>query len=162
MSDGIRVSLKGAPEVAAMLKRVRNVPRMGGLPEAIAASYMERVELRYTLKTDPNGSKWADILPSTKATLMHRASLSGDGSVPGSLLDRNNPGLRSSLTRAQISGNWWVGFSRPYALYHEFGTRYMVRRGLLLGDPNTGEFGAADLQAMLDAGEKYLRQALGI
>lgn len=161
MSDGIRVSLKGAPEVAAMLKQWRNVPRMGGLPEAIAARYQERVELRYTLKTDPNGVKWAPILPSTEASLMHRASLTGNGTIGGSLLDRHNPGMRSSLTRALIGGDWWVGFGREYAMYHEFGTRYMVRRGLLLGDPSTGALGAADIKAMLETGDKYLRRALG-
>ena len=32
-----------------------------------------------------------------------------------------------------------VGFDKPYAVYHEWGTKHMKRRGMLTANPDTGE-----------------------
>ena len=157
-ASGIRVAITGVPEVSALFKKLRGAPaQKDALAEAISQRLTERIELRYTTKTDPNGQKWAPIRPSTLESLLRRASLSGNGSIPGSLLDRHNPGMRSSLTRAKIGNDWLVGFSRPYAIHHEFGTKYMERRGLIFSDPEQGKLSPADLAAMLKTADAFLR-----
>ena len=47
-----------------------------------------------------------------------------------------------------------------YAVYHEFGTRFMPRRGLLTADPERGELAPADEQAVLDVVETFLSDLL--
>jgi phage gpG-like protein len=49
-----------------------------------------------------------------------------------------------------------VGFTQPYAVFHEFGTSKMPRRGMLFGDPTTGELGANDEALVLDLISDYL------
>ena len=43
-----------------------------------------------------------------------------------------------------------IGFGQPYATYHEFGTKHMLRRGLLFADPNAGTLAKGDEDAVLD------------
>jgi phage gpG-like protein len=160
---GFRAKVTGVPELEAMFKRVRGIAaKSDGLAEAMAGRFVSRIQFRYDSKTDPNGKKWAPISALTRANLERRASLTGDGSIPGTLLDRHNPGMRSSLTRAKIGRDWMVGFSRKYAIYHEFGTKYMDRRGLIFADPTSGKLSQKDLDALLDAGNMYLSKALGV
>ena len=158
MGTGIRVVMTGVPELQATLNRLKNVPKQkDALAEALAQRFTERIELRYTTKTDPNGQKWSPIKPATQQSLQKRASLSGNGTIPGTLLDRHNPGMRSSLTRAKLGNDWLVGFSRKYALYHEFGTKYMDRRGLIWSDPQNGKLSPADLAALLRTADAFIR-----
>ena len=156
---GISAVITGVPELQARFKLLRSVPaQKDALAEAMAGRLQERIQFRFDKKVDPDGNRWSTIQPSTFDNLTRRASLSGNGTVPGSLLNRNNPGLRSSLTRAKMSGGWAVGFGRSYAVYHEFGTKRMVRRGLIFANPQTGELSPADLAALLKTGDQFLRQ----
>ena len=156
---GISAVITGVPELQARFKLLRSVPaQKDALAEAMAGRLQQRIQFRFDQKVDPEGNRWVPILPSTIDNLTRRASLSGNGSVPGSLLNRTDPGLRSSLTRAKISGGWAVGFGRPYAVYHEFGAKYMQRRGLIFSNPETGQLSPADLAALLKTGDQFLRQ----
>ncbi len=158
-AKGIRAVVTGIPELKARFKLLHGVPaQKDALAEAMAGRLQERIQLRFDQKVDPNGNRWSPILQSTLDALTRRASLSGNGSVPGSLLNRHNPGLRSSLTRAKISGGWSVGFGKSYAIYHEFGAKYMDRRGLIFADPEQGKLSPADLAALLKTGDQFLRQ----
>lgn len=146
-----------------MFAKLKAVPaQKAGLIDAVASKYIALIDRRFGEKYDPNGKKWDPIKPSTKRALLARASLSGDGSIPGTLLDRGNPGMHSSLTRATLGNAVVVGFSRPYALYHEFGTKFMARRGLMFGDPNTGQISEPDLKALTTTADKFIRQLTGL
>ena len=54
-----------------------------------------------------------------------------------------------------------IGFGQEYALYHEFGTSKMVRRGLLTENPGSGILAEGDRQDILDVINNYLRQSSG-
>ena len=64
--------------------------------------------------------------------------------------------MRQSLSYTVEGDTVMVGFGKPYALYHEFGTSKMVRRGLLTADPGSGTLGLADRQDILDILNRYL------
>ncbi len=49
-----------------------------------------------------------------------------------------------------------VGFGKPYAAWHEFGTKRMQRRGLLLADPQARTLGEEDRRAIIDIIAGYL------
>ena len=155
---GISAVITGVPELQARFKLLRSVPaQKDALAEAMAGRLLQRIAVRFDGKSDPNGNRWTPILESTRLHLMRRSSLSGNGTNIGSLLERSRA-MRSSLTSAKISGGWAVGFGRSYAVYHEFGTKRMVRRGLIFSNPQTGELSPADLSALLKTGDQFLRQ----
>lgn len=49
-----------------------------------------------------------------------------------------------------------IGFSTDYAVYHEFGTPMMPRRGLIFDDPEQGSLVLDDQAAILDILSAYL------
>lgn len=106
-----------------------------------------RISNRFETMTDPGGTKWAPWAESTKA------NYPDDGH--GRLLDRYGDMLRS-LTHTADSRSASIGFSAPQAAYHEFGTKHMPRRGLLFDDPEAGDLGMGDRQAILDLVSDYL------
>jgi phage gpG-like protein len=53
-----------------------------------------------------------------------------------------------------------VGFGQPYAAYHEFGTKKMIRRGTLFADPKKGELAPDDEKVILDAVLEHLKKAI--
>jgi phage virion morphogenesis protein len=108
----------------------------------IAATLWERVGERFETHKDPAGVAWKDKKNGAPATLIDS----------GHMLD--------SLTRRADSRHAMVGFGQPYAAYHEFGTKKMPRRGLLLADPERGELAPTDGKAILDAVLEHLKKAV--
>jgi len=49
-----------------------------------------------------------------------------------------------------------IGFGVDYAAYHEYGTKHMPRRGLLMEDPEAGRLAPEDEQTVLDILRGYL------
>lgn len=49
-----------------------------------------------------------------------------------------------------------VGFGNLVAVFHEWGTWKIPRRGMLFADPDTGELGAGDDAAVLDVLSAWL------
>lgn len=99
--------------------------------------------------TDPNGLSWQPWSASTRATY----PANGRGKLmdrTGQMWDRPGPEWQATADTLR------VGFAELYATYHEFGTRYMPRRGLLFADPETGSLGAADEQALRDVLEDWI------
>ncbi len=97
---------------------------------------------RFGTATDPNGRKWEEWAEST------RESYPKDGN--GKLLERYSTMLGSLSYQVEQGGrSVRVGFAQPYAVYHEWGTRKMPRRGLLMADPDAGTLGAQDLSDVL-------------
>jgi len=106
-----------------------------------------RISNRFETRTDPRGARWAPWGESTKANYPDDAH--------GRLLDRYGDMLRS-LTHSADSHSATIGFGQPHAAYHEFGTKHMERRGLLFDDPDTGDLGGGDREAILDLVSAYL------
>ena len=51
-----------------------------------------------------------------------------------------------------------VGFADPYAVFHEFGTKRMARRGMLTTNPKRGTLGPTDKAEVLEILNHWLRQ----
>lgn len=123
--------------------------RMGNLKpvmQSIATEMETRVSARFETQTDPNGQPWKAWTPATLASYPKNGNKR--------LLDRYSDML-NSLSSIATAETARIGFGAVggiagdvYAVYHEFGTRYMERRGLLFGDPEAGTLGAGDSQAL--------------
>lgn len=119
------------------------------LLDAMGAALEAQVAVRFETKKDPSGNAWDKLRPSTEEGYERRFQ----GRIPGTLLDRNldGPGMRSTLSHRVVSDTEVeVGLHRFYAIFHEFGTKRMVRRGMFFADPDAGTLGADD-QAELNA-----------
>jgi len=107
-----------------------------------------RISSRFETMTDPGGAKWAAWAPTTKANYPDDAH--------GRLLDRYGDMLLS-LTHTVDAQSVTIGFGQPHAAFHEFGTKHMKRRGLLFDNPEAGELGSGDREAILDLISDYLK-----
>lgn len=110
-----------------------------------------QVSQRFMTITDPNGGAWARL---SKATLAQRAK----NGTTGNILDEHGTMLQS-LSWQSDKKTATVGFAQPYATYHEWGTKRMPRRGLLMANPDAGTLGAGDLELVLDVLADYLSGA---
>lgn len=120
---------------------------LGDLMAAIGTEAESRVSARFETETDPAGRAWADWAASTAAAYPE------DGN--GRLLDRYGDML-DSLNHQTDADSARVGFGQPYAVYHEFGTETMPRRGLLFDDPEQGTLGEGDEEALMGVIETWL------
>jgi phage virion morphogenesis protein len=126
--------------------------RIGGTLEA-------NIQNRFETRTDPNGRPWKPWAKQTLATYPFAGTeyAKGDeGPGNGKLLDRYGTMLRGLNYQAD-SNSVRVGFAMPYASYHEFGTKKMPRRGMLMGNPEAGTLGQADERAVIDILNGFLQ-----
>jgi phage virion morphogenesis protein len=138
--------------------------RMGNLKpvmRSIATELETRVSKRFETQSDPNGQPWKAWEPATKAA--YAKSKKGAGTP---LLNRYGSMLKS-LNSIATADTARIGFGAVgsvagdvYAVYHEFGTQHMARRGLLFGDPDAGTLGEGDSQAMDDLLSDWLNEAI--
>lgn len=115
--------------------------RLRPVMEGLGAVLENRIRDRRETMTDPNGIRWLEWSAWTLATY----PADGRGKLldrTGAMWDRSGPQWNATDTSVR------VGFDKAYATYHEFGTRTMPRRGLLFADPETGQLGAEDEQAI--------------
>lgn len=148
----IEVSSKPITDVLTRLQRgMRNLEpvmdEIGGILEA-------RVSGRFESERDPEGDAWAPWAPSTAESYPDDAN--------GRILDRYGDML-NSLNHQADSSSVRVGFSAAasdagdvYAIYHEYGTETMPRRGLLTANPESGELAEDDEEAVLDVLNEWL------
>jgi len=135
--------------VADYLEQIgKRIDDMTPLMDAIGMLMETQISNRFETMADPGGAKWASWAESTKANYPADAH--------GRLLDRYGDMLRS-LTHTADAHSATIGFGQPHAAYHEFGTKHMERRGLLFDDPDTGELGSEDREAILDLVSAYLK-----
>lgn len=126
--------------------------RMGNLSPVmrdIGQGLEREIRKRFASESDPNGVKWSN--PLAPSTLANRAKTGARGGILehyGTMLE--SLGWQASDKSVQ------VGFTQPYSVYHEFGTSKMPRRGMLFGNPTTGELGASDEALVLDLISDYL------
>ena len=109
-----------------------------------------RVSARFESRTDPWDNSWAPWEPAT------RESYPEDGNRR--LLDRYG-GMLESLSHSADANSVRVGFGDPVAVYHEWGTKLMARRGMVFGDPDAGTLADEDAAAVLDIISVWLDQA---
>lgn len=109
-----------------------------------------RISARFESRTDPWGNNWAPWEPAT------RESYPEDGNRR--LLDRYGDML-ASLNHSADANSVRVGFGDPVAVYHEWGTKHMARRGMVFGDPDAGTLADEDAEAVLDIISVWLDQA---
>jgi phage virion morphogenesis protein len=113
---------------------------------------------RFETKTDPNGQPWKAWQPKTLKYYPFAGTkyAKGDeGPGNGKLLDRYGRMLRGLSYEAEAK-SVRVGFDMPYAAYHEYGTKKMPRRGMLMGNLDAGTLGKQDEQAVIDILNQFL------
>ena len=140
--SAFRACLKRLEEAAENLQPV--MEDIGGDLEAA-------VRGRFLSRRDPNGKNWKPWQPRTQASYPYpgtAAAKEAGKAGSGRLLDRFGDML-DHLNYEATGDSVRVGFGQHYAIFHEFGTKKMARRGMLLGDPATGKLGADDEQAVL-------------
>lgn len=106
-----------------------------------------RVSARFESQRDPAGKAW---LPWAEST---RKYYPKDGN--GSILDRYGDML-DSLSYQVDKSSVSIGFGEDRAIYHEFGTRNMPRRGLLMEDPEAEILAPEDEQSILSILSRHL------
>lgn len=129
----------------------RKVGNPAPILDDIGALLESRVQQRFDFKRDPNGAAWKPWAPSTAK----QRSKEGRGEllIHGG---KRSQHLLGSLSHQLTGDAVEVGFGAGYALFHEFGTKNMPRRGLLTADPETGQLGEEDTRTILDAIVGYL------
>jgi phage virion morphogenesis protein len=156
MADGLRVDIQSGEITRALQQAAERLANPRDLLARIGAVLEQNVNLRFDTKTDPDGVQWLPIAESTRKAYEKRF----DGRVPGTLLQRALQGAAMSATLAHNVGEGFVevGFSKPYAQYHETGTRRMPRRGMLAGDFVAGTLGQEDALDVMREVDDYLAQ----
>lgn len=152
----VTVEDKALQEYLTRLRR-----RMGNLKpvmQSIATELETRVSARFETQSDPAGRKWDGWKPATSASYPKNGNRR--------LLDRYSDML-NSLNSIATADTARIGFGAVgsvagdvYAVYHEFGTQHMVRRGLLFDDPETGTLGTGDSQALDTLLSDWLNSAI--
>jgi len=128
--------------------------RMGDLTpvmQDIGMIMESRISSRFETRTDPAGKRWSPWAPSTVK------SYPADGNHQ--LLDRYGDMLLS-LNHQATKDSVRIGFGKPYATYHEWGTKHMPRRGLLFSDPDAGSLAPDDEKSILDIIDTYMTPGL--
>lgn len=106
---------------------------------AVGQEMETRVAQRFEAGHDPDGIAWAPLRP---ATLKRKNGRGSTLVFTGQMLDSLNH---------QVGQDWVeIGFGQPYAAFHEWGTRHMPRRGMLLSNPTSGTLGEEDHLAILE------------
>ncbi|MGB4225830.1 MAG: phage virion morphogenesis protein [Candidatus Dechloromonas phosphoritropha] len=145
------VTVNSAP-LREVLDRLHTVTNdLSPVMEAIGGEMETRIRGRFETQSDPLGAAWTTWMPSTVKTYPK------DGNKR--MLDRHGHMLRS-LSHVFDAHSATVGFGQPYAADHEFGTKKMVRRGLLFADPDAGTLAPDDEAALLDIVTRFLDQAI--
>lgn len=127
--------------------------------EEIGSGLENRVRRRFETATDPTGAAWEPWDDSTLETYPFPGTKSAARTKYGAgnarLLDRSGTMLGSLNYQADPT-SVTIGFANDYAVYHEFGTRKMPRRGMLMDNPTTGTLGEADERLVLDLLTEWL------
>lgn len=148
----ITVDVQNQEVMRALQDLQRRLNDMTPVMSEIGQKLEGTVSMRFTTQTDPLGRRWTQLKP---ATLQARAKAGKTGNI----LDFTGDML-AGLSWAATAESVRVGFNVPYAAYHEWGTRHMPRRGLLMGNPNAGTLADDDVADVLDIIADYLNEAI--
>lgn len=144
----LTINVNSKPVIDLLQSIMLGVADSKQVMESIGQEMESRVSARFETTSDPTGHPWAPWAQSTKDTYPK------DGNHR--LLDRYGDMLRS-LNWQATNDSVRIGFGAVagragdvYAVYHEFGTDRMPRRGLLFDDPEAGTLAPDDEAAVLD------------
>lgn len=130
----------------------------------IGGQLENNVRQRFETRTDPNGTPWKPWADSTFENYPFPNSKSAARAKYGAgnarLLDRYGTML-GSLSHQADASSVTIGFANDYAVFHEYGTKNMPRRGMLLATPTQGSLGANDEADVLDIVNHWLEQQVG-
>lgn len=135
----------------ALNELMRRGQDMRPVMDAIGQRMEGRVSGRFESKTDPSGLPWAPWKPSTLKYYPEGGN--------GTLLDRTGDMLKG-IGHIFDAHSVTIGFDMPYALYHEYGTKHMERRGMLSGDPAARTLGAEDEADILELVHGYFAASI--
>ena len=147
----VTVEMEGVNEQIAKLQRLpADIPRV---LDGIGQMLESRISGRFETQRDPLNAIWAKWKPATEK------SYPKDGNRKK--LNRYGDMLRSlNHQLTDVGAAVQIGFGSPYAVFHEFGTRKMARRGMLFAEPSTRELAPADKAAILDALNDWISGAI--
>jgi phage virion morphogenesis protein len=136
---------------AHMNRLQKSLGNMEPVMDAIGAKLETNVRNRFATRTDPNGAAWKAWRPATVDSYPFSGTPAAavDGPGNGRLLDRYGTML-DSLNYQATAQSVRIGFGQPYAAFHEFGTKHMDRRGMLMANPEQGTLGKADEATVID------------
>lgn len=137
----LEIKLDDAAFRAALATLYRRLGNLTPVMQSIGMEMESRISGRFETRTDPSGKSWAPWAPSTVD------SYPEDGNRQ--LLDRYGDMLLSLNHKADAT-SVRIGFGKPYAAFHEWGTKHMPRRGLIFADPDAGTLAKGDEDAVLD------------
>jgi len=149
MTTPITIEINSQSVMDALNQLLRRGQDMRPVMDAIGQRMEERVSARFETKTDPNGQAWSPWKPATLK------SYPKDGNR--TLLDRTGDML-DGLNHHSDANSVTVGFDKPYAFFHEHGTKHMERRGMLLADPDSGTLGQEDERNIMDVLRGYFEK----
>jgi phage virion morphogenesis protein len=136
--------------LAALAQATNSLSDMSPLMRSIGQELVKRTGNRFETQTDPAGMSWAPWADSYDPA--KGGSRPTDGNT--TILDLYHHMLDSLEWQLNGNNSVLVGFSEhtdePYSAFHEFGTEYMPRRGMLFEDPDTGTLGKDDVDAILE------------
>jgi len=153
----LSVEVSSKPVTDSLARIARRLGNLQPVMDSIGQELESRVSGRFETQTDPLGHRWAPWAEST------RENYPADGY--GRILERYGDMVRS-LTHDADRNSVRVGFGAvagkagdAYAVYHEWGTEHMPRRGLLMADPDAGTLSPEDEAAVLDILSTWLEDA---
>jgi phage virion morphogenesis protein len=116
--------------------------------DAIGQRLEAKISNRFEARRDPLGNAWAPWKPSTAK------SYPKDGNR--NILDRYADLLKTTHTVDDGGTSVRVGLGASYGYFHEYGTKKMVRRGILFADPVQRTLAPADQADVLDIISRFL------
>lgn len=126
--------------------------------QSIGQELEGRISARFETESDPHGKPWEEWAESTRETYPYPgtdAAKAMGGPGAGRILDRYSDMLGSLNWDADAS-SVRIGFGQFYATFHEFGTKFMPRRGLLFADPDAGTLSPGDERMVIDLLQEWL------
>ena len=151
MPIGLQIDAHGIDAIQQELVRLEQRGRtLAVAHQKIGASLESLVQQRFDSKSDPLGHPWAAHSAATIAAYKKKdTSKRGKHNSRGGVLERTRR-MRMSLNSASDLFGVTIGFGVPYAAFHEFGTKRMPRRGLLMADPVAGSLATSDIDVILN------------
>lgn len=152
----ITIEIDSRSVMDALNELMRRGQDMRPVMDSIGQRFEERVSGRFESKTDPNGNRW-EPHPTLGYPWEYDRNYPKDGNR--SLLDRTGDMLQG-IGHIFDAHSVTIGFDKPYALYHEYGTKHMERRGMLFGDPYARTLGAEDDADILKLVRGYFAESI--
>lgn len=143
----ITISFDDRSVIAALSELQGKVGDMTPAMNEIGMELEGRISARFETERDPAGQTWKPWAASTVGNYPKTGNKR--------ILDRTGDMLRS-LNHHADRDSVTVGFGQDYAVYHEFGTVHMPRRGLVMEHPEESRLSGEDEQSILEILSGYL------